>query len=68
MSFLCNHLDGEERAGCLTIIVFLILVIVSVVWLFLAVLWVGGLQCVIDVFPDHAFRRKSSFRFYGMAE
>ena len=52
---ICSHLDGKERADCFTLIVFLIsswcFVAVSVLWLFLAVSWVG-LQCVIVVFPD----------------
>ena len=50
MSFwICYHLDGEKRAGCFTLTVFL--VTVSVLWLFLTVPWIG-LQCVILVFPD----------------
>ena len=40
----CNHLDGEERAGCFTLIVFS-----DVLWLFVTVPCVG-LQCVIVVF------------------
>ena len=44
-------LYGE--AGCFTLFVFLVcLVIVIVLWLLLAVPWVG-LQCVIVIFPDH---------------
>ena len=51
LSQFCNYLDGEERAGCLTVS-FWCLVIVIVLWLFATVPWVG-LQCVIVVFPDH---------------
>ena len=46
----CNHLDEEDRAGCFTVIVFLMS---CLLWLFLMVPLVGGLQCVIVVFPDH---------------
>ena len=49
---LCNHLDGEERAGCFTLTVFLMSSAVSVLWLFLTVLWVS-LQKVIVLFPDY---------------
>ena len=48
----CNHLNEEERAGCLAFIVFGCLDTVSVLWLFLTVPWVG-LQFVIVVFPDY---------------
>ena len=41
-------IEEEERAGCFAFIVLRM----SWMWLFLAVLWVG-LQCVIVVFPDH---------------
>ena len=66
-SKLFNHLDGEERAGGFTLIVFLpscdylvallslsscCLVNISVQWHFLTVPWVG-LQCVIVAFPNH---------------
>ena len=44
---LCNHLDEEENAGCLALIV-LCSVTVNVLWLFITVPWVG-LQCVIAV-------------------
>ena len=59
-----NHLDGEERAGCFTLFVFLwscdylvtllllsscCLVNISVQWRFLTV----PLQCVIVAFPNH---------------
>ena len=43
-------LDGEERAGCFALLVFLGLTIV--VWLFFMMLGVC-LQFVIMVFPDH---------------
>ena len=46
-----RHLDEEERAGCFTLIVFLCLVIISVLWLFLAVSRVS-LQCEYVLFPD----------------
>ena len=42
---------GEERAGCFTLIVFL-MGCDCVLWLFHMIPWVG-LQCVIVVFPDH---------------
>ena len=44
-----NHLDGEERAGCFTLFVFCLVI---VVWLFLTMPRVS-LQFVIVVFPDH---------------
>ena len=49
---LCNHLDGEERAGALLSLSSWCLMLV--VWLFLVVLhlWVC-LQFVNVVFPDH---------------
>ena len=47
--YVCNNLDEEERAGCFAFIV-LGIVTVSVMWLFLIILW-AGLQCVIVVFP-----------------
>ena len=46
----CNHLNGEERAGCFAKFVFL--VSLDCEWLFLAVSWVC-LHFVIVVFPDH---------------
>ena len=48
----CNYLDGEERAGCLTLTVFL-MSCDSVLRLFPALSW-AGLQCVIVVFSDHS--------------
>ena len=45
----CNHLDEEKRAGSFALIVFLVFLTVAVLWLFLAVPWVG-LKCVIVVF------------------
>ena len=51
MSILaCNHLDGEERAGCFAFASSWHLVIV--LWLFLTVPWVC-LQFVIGAFTDH---------------
>ena len=44
---VCNHIEGEEKAGCFVIIVLQIIVM----WLH-TVPWVG-LQFVIVVFPDH---------------
>ena len=54
VSFLkfCNYLDEEERAGFIALIV-LCLATVNVLWLFLTVPWVAGLQCVIVVFSYH---------------
>ena len=50
VSFLVfNHLDLEERAGCLTLSASWCSVIDM--WLFPTVPWVG-LQCMIVVFPD----------------
>ena len=59
VSFLmfCNHLDGEKRAGCFALSSWCLVTVSSlwhsVLWLFLAVRWVG-LWCVIVVFSDHA--------------
>ena len=48
---------GEERAGCLVLVVFMMsCVAISVLWLLLVMPWVG-LQCVIVVFPDHTHLR-----------
>ena len=47
----CNHLDGEERAGCFAKFVFLVSGVV--VLLFLAVSWFS-LRFAIVVFPDQA--------------
>ena len=56
----CNHLDGEERAGCFAICLSSwCLVTVSVMWFFLVVPWVG-LWCVFVLFPDH-----THFLFYA---
>ena len=49
--YVCNHLDGEERAGCFTYSLSSWCLVI-VVWLFLAMPW-GCLQFVIVVFPDH---------------
>ena len=49
----CNHLDGEEGAGCIALFVCLFSwCFVSVVWHFLVMTRVC-LQFVIVVFPDH---------------
>ena len=52
----CNHLAEEEIAGCFTLIVFLLelLIVFGALCLFLAVSWVG-LQCVIVAFPGHTY-------------
>ena len=50
VSSFCNHLAGEERAGCFNLIVFKYLLTVNVLCLFLAVSCVG-LQCGIVTFP-----------------
>ena len=44
----CNHLDGEERAGCFALSSWCLMI---VVWL-LTMPWIC-LQFVIVVFPDH---------------
>ena len=50
---VCNHLDWEEsELVALLQLSSRCLVNVCVLWLFLAVLWVG-LQCVIVAFIDH---------------
>ena len=53
---LCNHLAEEEIAGCFTLFVFLLelLIFFGALCLFLAVSWVG-LQCVIVAFPGHTY-------------
>ena len=38
-------------------------IVINVLWLFLAVLWVG-LQCVTVVFPDHTHLLLSLFSLY----
>ena len=43
---------GEERAGCFTLIIFLLSFVSKFSCLFLVVPWVG-LQCVIVAFPPH---------------
>ena len=50
--YFCNHLEEEERAGCLAFIVLQCLVTVNILWLFLMVPRVC-LQYMIVVFPDH---------------
>ena len=49
---VCNHLGGEKKNGCFTLIAFQCHLTVSVLCLFLTVPWVG-LQCVIVAFPGH---------------
>ena len=49
---LCCHLDGDERASCFALIVFLVSCDCCRYMLFLAVHWVD-LQRVILVFSDH---------------
>ena len=56
-----NHLGGELMAGCLLLLSYRCFDTISVMWLFLAVPWVG-LQYVIMVFPD-----RTHFLFYDMA-
>ena len=64
MSFLfCNHLDGEERAGCFALLSLSSWCLVVVVWLFLAVPWVC-LQFVIVIFPDHTHLLFSLKHYY----
>ena len=48
----CNHLEEEEKTGCLAFIVLQMYFSIYVLWLFLMVPWVG-LQCVIVVFRFH---------------
>ena len=51
---ICNHLDGEESAGCFALFVCLSSwCLMIVVWLFLTMPWVC-LQFVIVVFPDQS--------------
>ena len=54
--YFCNHLVGEEIAGCFTLIVFLLelLIVFGALCLFLTVSWVG-LKCVIVEFPGHTY-------------
>ena len=52
VSYFCNHLEGEVKAGCLDFIILQMFVTVNVLWLFLRVPWVG-VQYVIVVFPNH---------------
>ena len=53
VSSFCNHVDEEERAGCLAFIVLWMCCYYIFLWLFLTVPWVG-LRFVIMVFPDHS--------------
>ena len=50
--YFCNHLDGEERAGCFTLLVFLASCECCCSVALLTMLRVG-IQCVIVVLPDH---------------
>ena len=52
----CNHLADEEIAGCFTLIVFLLalLIVFGALCLFLTVSWVG-MQCVIVAFSGHTY-------------
>ena len=54
VSFLtsCDHLAGEQRAGCFTCFVFVVVVAVIVLCLILSVPWVD-LQYMIVAFPGH---------------
>ena len=54
--YFCNHLAKEAIAGCFTLIVFLLalLIVCGALCLFLTVSW-AGLQCVIEAFPGHTF-------------
>ena len=49
--YFCNHLAGEERAGCFKLCS-QSLVTVSVLWFYIMMQWIG-LQCVIVLFLDH---------------
>ena len=49
-------LAGKGELVALLCLSFLYFVAVDVLWLFLAVPWVG-LQCIIVVFPDHTHLR-----------
>ena len=59
--------DNSNRQTCYYCLTDVLLLYISVLWLFLMVLW-DGLQCVIVVFPDHthlifdqtAYKPKSS--------
>ena len=54
--YFCNHLVGEEIAGCFTLIVFLLalLIVFGALCLFHTVSCVG-LKCVIVAFPGHTY-------------
>ena len=59
-ALLCVHssfaiiLKRKRKLGALLLLFYRCIVTINVMWLFLAVLWVG-LQCVIVVFPDHTY-------------
>ena len=67
--YYCDHLDGEERAGCLLDLSSWCIVMVE--WLFLSVS-LGCLRFVIVVFPDHThllffmLKDSVSFLYYNM--
>ena len=48
----CNHVAGEERAGCFTFVASKCHVDIIVLWLFLTLLW-DGILYVILAFPGH---------------
>ena len=50
--WFCYHPGGEGGAGCFAFVVFWVSCCCGVLWLFLAVPWMG-LQFVIMVFSDH---------------
>ena len=55
--WFCNHLPGEEQVGCFTFFSFFCSwchIAVVLLWLFLAVLWVG-LWYVIVAIPVHIY-------------
>ena len=52
--WFCSHLEEEESGCCYAFIVLQMYCYIYVMWLFLAVPWVG-LQCVIVVFFDHTY-------------
>ena len=75
-TLLCVHssfaiiLKRKRKLGALLLLSYRCVVTINVMWLFLAVLWVG-LQCVIVVFPDHTHillflqRTISSYMYVG---
>ena len=51
-ALLCVHSSFAIRLVVLLLLSYRCIVTITVLWLYLAVPWVG-LQCVIVVFPDH---------------